>query len=281
MQNKFEENIINIYGEQGKSWLQNISNAAHEIAIKWGLSELRAFSNLSYNYVVSGYRGEQPIVLKLGLDVEALQREAKALKVYSGHGGIEVLLEMRGVLLLEHAIPGDSLKNYFPKKDLQSIEIAASLMQKLHQAPVKQSFPHLKDWLKALDKDVDIPLDILEKARGLRDELLRTSDKEVLLHGDLHHDNIIQKGKDWVAIDPKGVIGDPVFEIAAFIMNPIPELDDYIDASSIVENRIIRFSSLLNIDANRIRDWLFVKKILCSIWAIEDGLEQKHFSTKD
>jgi len=270
MKNKFEENIINLYGEQGKSWLHNISNIVQEISIKWGLSDLNPFTNLSYNYVVSGYRENQPIVLKLGLDIEALRKEAAALRVFSRHGGIEILLEKEGALLLEQAITGDSLKSYFPKRDIESVQIAANLISKLHKAPINQDFPHIKDWLTALDRDVDLPIDILIKARRLRDELLETSTEEVLLHGYLRHDNIIKKGEDWVAIDPKGVIGDPAFDLAAFIMNPIPELADDIDASSIIENRIIKFSSLLNIDANRIRDWYFVKRVLCSIWAIED-----------
>ena len=277
MKNKFEENIVNLYGEQGKSWLHNISNIVQEISIKWRLSDLNPLASLSYNYVVSGYRGNQPIVLKLGLDIEALRKEAAALRAFSKHGGIEVLLEDSGMLLLERAITGDSLKRCFPKRDIESVQIVANLISKLHKAPINQDFPHIKDWLTVLDIDVAIPTHILEKARRLRDELLKTSTEEVLLHGDLHHDNIIQKGEDWVAIDPKGVIGDPAFDLASFIMNPIPELACYIDSSSIIESRIIKFSSLLNIDASRIRDWYFVKRVLCSIWAIEDGLDSKYF----
>ena len=91
MQNKFKENIINIYGEKGRYWLANLPNIVQEIAIKWGLSDLKPFSNLSYNYVAFGFRGNDPIVLKLGLDIEALQREAVALKAFSRHGGIENL----------------------------------------------------------------------------------------------------------------------------------------------------------------------------------------------
>ena len=169
-------------------------------------------------------------------------------------------------------MPGNSLKSYFPKKDLEAVQIAVELMQKLHQAPINNNLSHIRDWLKALDKDVDIPFSILKKARRLRDELLKTSYKQAFLHGDFHHDNIIQNGKDWVAIDPKGVIGDPAFEAAAFIINPIPELFDSNNASDIIEKRIIEFSRLLNIDINRIKDWCFVKNVLCAIWALNDGL---------
>lgn len=41
---------------------------------------------------------------------------------------------------------------------------------------------------------------------------------------DLHHDNILQNGHAWVVIDLKGVIGEPAYEVSAFIRSPIPEL---------------------------------------------------------
>jgi streptomycin 6-kinase len=61
MQNKFKENILNIYGEQGKIWLLNLPNKLQEISMQFGLSKLTPFDNLSYNYVASGLRGAQPI----------------------------------------------------------------------------------------------------------------------------------------------------------------------------------------------------------------------------
>ncbi|MDJ1257983.1 MAG: hypothetical protein MRQ07_04960 [Candidatus Midichloria sp.] len=65
-------------------------------------------------------------------------------------------------------------------------------MKKLHQAniPKTHNFPYVKDWLSALDKEWDLPSGYLQKARKLRDQLLQHSGPDVLLHGDLHHDNI-------------------------------------------------------------------------------------------
>ena len=66
--NQLESNIINIYGERGKAWLVDLPILVKQIASKHHLTDLQPVNNLSYNYVLSGFQGTQPIILKLGLD---------------------------------------------------------------------------------------------------------------------------------------------------------------------------------------------------------------------
>lgn len=277
--NGFQSNILNIYGEKGKAWLDELPELFTAIASRLDLRDLKEVTNLTYNYVLSGFQGDNPIILKLGLDNEALAREAFALKCFAGCGAVKVLSEDDGMLLLQRAVPGISLKSYFPNSEQESVKIACEVMKKLHKAniPVAHNFPHIKDWLKALDKDWNIPNHYLQKARKLRDELLQTAKPDVLLHGDLHHDNILQNGDYWVVIDPKGVIGEPAYEVAAFIRNPIPELLTHDDAPNIIHNRVIRFAELLGIPAKRIHDWCFVQGVLSWVWAIEDDCDASYF----
>ena len=100
---------------------------------------------------------------------------------------------------------------------------------------------------------------------------------DVLLHGDLHHDNILQNGNDWLVIDPKGVIGEPEYEVTAFIRNPIPELLTHADAPNIILNRITHFAKILELSERRIIDWCFVQAVLAWIWALEDGCDASYF----
>lgn len=272
----FHSNIINIYGEKGKAWLDELPNClVSATSSKLDLRDLQEVTNLTYNYVLSGFQGDNPIILKLGLDNEALAREAFALKCFAGCGAVNVLAKDEGMLLLERAVPGTSLKSYFPDREQESIEIACKVMKKLHQAniPEDQAFPHIKDWLEALDGGLEIPLQTLQKAREIRDQLLKTADPDVLLHGDLYHDNILQNGEGWLVIDPKGVIGEPAYEVAAFIRNPIPELLNHADAQNIIHNRITRFAELLELPYQRILDWCFVQALLAWVWALEDGCD--------
>jgi streptomycin 6-kinase len=275
----FEQNIINLYGEKGRQWLDDLPSLIAQVAKIYELSNLKLVNNLSYNYVLSGFQGSQPIILKLGLDIDGFKREAAAMMAFSEFGVVQVFSENAGLLLLECAVPGVSLKSYFPENDDEAINITANVIKRLHKAPIPSAytFPHIKDWLAALDKNWNIPAQYLQKARQLRTHLLKTSTKKVLLHGDLHHDNILQNGDDWMVIDPKGVIGEPTYEVAAFIRNPIPELLTHDNAKNIIHNRIIRFAEILELPSQRILDWCFVQAVLLWVWALEDGGDDSYF----
>ncbi len=261
-----------------KQWLVDLPSLIAQMESLYGLSALKPFENLSYNYVLSGFQGAQAIALKLGIDKDALQREAAALKAFAGFGVVKILAESNGMLLLERAVSGVSLKSYFPEKDNEAVYITGQCLKRLHQAPIpkNKTFPHIKDWLMALDQDWPIPENYLQKARKLRDGLLQTSAKDVLLHGDLHHDNILHNGDDWLVIDPKGVIGEAAYEVAAFIRNPIPELLAENTVENIIHHRIDLFAKILDVAQQRILDWCFVEAVLSWCWDIEDGLDPNY-----
>ncbi|RUP39556.1 MAG: hypothetical protein EKK63_09620 [Acinetobacter sp.] len=77
--------------------------------------------------MLSGFQGDNPIILKASPDNAGLKREAFALKCFAGYGAAKVLAEDEGVLLLERSMPGTSLKSYFPDREQESIEIACGL----------------------------------------------------------------------------------------------------------------------------------------------------------
>ena len=65
------------------------------IASRLDLRDLKEVPNLSYNYVLSGFQGDNPIILKLGLDNAGLKREALGLKCFAGCGAVQCLLKIR------------------------------------------------------------------------------------------------------------------------------------------------------------------------------------------
>lgn len=271
--NDFESNIKNIYGKKGEEWLLNLPKIVVDIGIRYNISgSLMPVSNLSYNYVFSGLKDNIPVIFKLSLDHELLSREAYALKCFSGLGGVDLIAQEEGLLLLNKVIPGTSLKAYFPNRDKEAIEIICNVIKKLHQAaiPENHNFPHIKNWLSTLDKDWNIPDEYLQKARKLGDYLLATNDSDILLHGDLHHDNILNNGNEWIIIDPLGVIGDPSYEVIPFIYNPIPEILSEVNAAFIIQSRISIFAKKLNVSQSRIANWCFVRAVLGWIWTLQD-----------
>jgi streptomycin 6-kinase len=270
---EFESKIISINGQNGKAWLDALPFLVQKSASRFGLEHLKPMPNLSYNYVLSGVMKDKPIILKLSLDLETLEKEALVIKCFKGYGVVNLIAEDRGLLLLEGLIPGYSLKKYFPEMDAQAVDVVCKVMNKLHQAPILSTLPHIKDWLAILQKNHAIPRKLLLKARALSSKLLQTAGPDVLLHGDLHHDNILKNSNDWLAIDPKGVIGESLFEVGAFIRNPIPELLSKENPEAFIDSRIDAFANCLNASKERIIAWSYVQSVLAWIWALEDGCD--------
>ena len=162
-----EMSFINLHGDEGKQWLDSLPEFVEQIEVTQGLSRLKQVKNLSYNYVLSGFQESQPIILKLGLDIDGFKREAAALNSFAGFGVVKVLAETDGMLLLERAVSGVSLKSYFPEKDNDAIHVTCDCLKRLHQASIPRvhAFPNVKDWLMALDQDLNIPVHYLHKAR--------------------------------------------------------------------------------------------------------------------
>ncbi len=282
----FHSNIINIYGTRGKAWLNALPEFVTSISSKLGLRDLKAVKNLTHNYVLSGLQGDSPIILKLGLDHDKLTREAFTLKCFESYGAVKVLAEDDGILLLERAVPGRSLKTYIPSQHNESIEILCKVMKRLHQAtiPKNHTLPHIQDWLTSLDRHCaefttkqaksnntqsihcacdDMLLQYLQTALRLRDQLLKTSQPDALLHGDLHHDNILRNDDDWVVIDPKGVIGTPMNEIWAFVKD--------------IKRDIPFIAQYFHFRTQDLFDWYFVHLILAICWNLEDNLDTTLF----
>jgi streptomycin 6-kinase len=279
MPSTFTQNVINIYGHKGKDWLASLAALTAELSNKYQLTDLVRASYMSFNYVASGVQNKNPIILKLGLDQKALAKETACLKAFANHGAAEVIATQPGMILMQRANPGTTLKEYFPDRNKPSVAILCECIQQLQKAeiPKQHDFLHLQELLSILDNDLDIPGKILSKAKQLREKLLSSTEKTALLHGDLHHENILKHGDGWLVIDPKGFVGDSVFEVCAFTHNPMPELLQQANPIEIINDRIQLCADLLGFDQQRIQDWLYVKSVLCWAWCLDDNIEPDYF----
>lgn len=263
---KLETHILSIYGERGRIWLDKLPKHIQQLENLWGLSDLQPLDNLTYNYVLSGFQDDLPIILKLSLDTIGLEREAKALNAFEGFGGVSILNRYKNALLLERALPGSHLKHYHSKDGKKCIEVACNIARRLHKAPLPTDFffPRIEDWLAALDKEWKIPRNHLQKARTLKEQLLaKMSILPVLLHGDLHQENILSHGEDWLVIDPKGVIGFPINDVWACVEKPCHDLKyiaEYFDYSY-----------------EDVVQWYYVHLVLAACWQVEDNLDPSLF----
>ena len=66
-----------------------------------------------------------------------------------------------------------------------------------------------------------MPARLVEEAEALLAWLVPSQTGPVLLHGDLHHGNVLSaRRRPWLAIDPKGVVGERAFDAGALLYNP-------------------------------------------------------------
>lgn len=279
--NRLTRNVLHYFGEQGRDWLQDLPNVIAEAVERWSLKPGRPFPNLSINFVTLATRADgTEVVLKAGVPNKEIFTETNALKLFDGKGAVR-LLEAdpdKGIMLLERLLPGTPVLRL--GDDVQAVEIAAEVMRKLkREAPDEHSFPCVGDWFAGLAKvrsrfhggSGPFPDKLLDLAERTSAELLASSDERILLHGDLHHDNILKSSREsWLAIDPKGVVGEQAYEVCAFLRNPMPDLLTGMDTKHVLARRVDRFSELLGIDRARLIRWGLSEAVLSASWDIDD-----------
>jgi len=280
---QFAQNIISIYGAQGKTWLENLPDLLEYCAQKWQLQNLRVMPNLSFHYVASAFslKINKPIALKIRIDHRNFMAEKNTLAYYDGSGCAALYDwdETVHALLLEQCIPGIPLASFDGLED-GSIFIAAHIIRLLQSKKItaynSQHFPRLSDWLNIFKSPIINKLPTHHHQRlisCLQLNEVQDAITDFLLHGDLHQGNILLNGDKWVAIDPKGVIGNPAFEVASFICNPISEILTQSNPREIVANRIHLFSQALAIDKQEIKVWSYIRALLGACWALEDNTD--------
>ena len=229
----FKRNVVGAFSN-GKAWLESLPRLIEECEDRWKITVGSPFS-LSFNYVAPAVTAAgQERVLKLGVPNPELTLEIQALRLYAGSAAVRLLDsdQERGFLLMERLVPGQSLASL--ADDGEATRIAARTMRELWRSlPPHKPFPTVKQWaggLKRLRKRFNggagpFPVRLVDMAERLFEELLSSAGTPVLLHGDLHHFNILSAQDRWTAIDPKGVAGEPAFEAGALLGAYSSEVD--------------------------------------------------------
>ena len=272
----FKQNVIGAFSS-GKAWLESLPAMLVECQDRWKLTIGRPF-DLSFNYVAPAINADgHEVVIKLGVPNPELTAEICALRLYAGGGAVRLLDsdEDRGFLLMERLAPGHWLSSL--GNDEQATRIAARTMQKLWRPlPPNNPFPSVEGWadgLKRLRKRFKggtgpFPVPLVDMAEHLFAELLSSADTPVLLHGDLHHFNILSSRETWTAIDPKGVAGEPAYEVGPLLENPSPRL--YSDAT-VQRRRLDVLSDELSLDRERMLGYGVAHAVLSAWWSYEDS----------
>lgn len=265
-------NNLKLVHDDAEPWLAALPETLAGLEARWGLRVLGPVPLLSYNLVLYAERLDgTPCILKLSPLTPEMAREGEALSLYAGDGICRLLERDDGVsaLLLERILPGLSLQEIWTyETDAEHTRIAAKLMRRLWR-PVTEPHPFrpLLNWARML-WEVPGEDELREKAQAL---LLGLGPDEnpVLLHGDLHHSNVLSaRSEPYFAIDPKGVVGTRGFDIGMYLLNPLGVTSA--ELITLLPQRLDIFSEELGVDRRELAAWGFVQAVLSSCWTAED-----------
>jgi len=254
----------------GRAWLASLPETAAACAERWSLRLGGAFAGSQVSLVLAAERDDGgEAVLKLQLPHRESEHEAQALRVWAGQGAVRLLAHApeHHALLIERCRPGDPLSRRDPE---EALAVLIGLLPRLWR-PVGAPFHRLEDearrWMRQLPERwarAGRPFEraLVDEALAALDELSGSQGESVLVHQDLHGDNVLRARREpWLAIDPKPLAGERAFALA-----PIVRSAELGPGRRALRRRLERLAAALGVDAERARRWTFAQTLA---WAFE------------
>lgn len=215
------------------------------------------------------YQG-MPAMLKIALNDE--EKFGNRLMVWwNGDGAARVYAHDGDGLLMERAEgPVSLLHMALHGEDDEASRIICAAVARLH-APRPAPLPPLasmEHWFRSLPPAAALHGGLFRQSLASAEHLLATPQDVVVLHGDVHHSNILDfAARGWLAIDPKQVTGERTFDYANLICNPdLPTAGD----PTRFTRQVKWVSELAGLDPERLLRWVLAFAGLSAAWFLED-----------
>jgi streptomycin 6-kinase len=209
------------------------------------------------------------------------------LRHFDGAGSVRVLAVDGAATLQERIAPADSLSGLVAAgEDDAATGHLCAIAAAMHHAGLPSpavtgvptaAFATVAGWGQAFARYLAsgsdaLPTELVERAADLYAQLESTQGPACLLHGDLQHYNVLRDAvRGWLAIDPKGVIGEPEFEFGPLLRNPSGGPAERFADPAVVRRRIAIIHDRLGLNQARLLGWGFATCVLSAIWSWEDG----------
>jgi streptomycin 6-kinase len=211
-----------------------------------------------------------PAVLKIALEAEE-QRGGRLMSWWQGQGAARVLAEQDNALLLERAERRYSLAELSRSgRDDEATGIMCAVVAKLRSQTSRSpsDLVPLRQWFEALEPAAAKHGGVLTLSCATAHRLLATPRDVGVLHGDIHHGNILDFGnRGWLAIDPKGLLGELGFDYANIFCNP-----DHETATASVRflRRLEVIVEAAGLDRTRLLEWILAWSGLSAAWLLDE-----------
>ena len=211
-------------------------------------------------------------MLKVANEAEE-QRGNRLMVWWDGKGSAPVMAHDDRALLMTRATGGRSLIQMARNgEDDEASRILCRVAAHLHSGRGQPPFElvDLVEWFAPLTSPIGgHGARCLDLAAATAHELLQSQRELVVMHGDIHHGNVLDFGEaGWLAIDPKGLIGERTFDFANMLRNPCFDV-------ATAPGRLTRQASVVaseaKLDRVRLLQWLLAFSGLSAIWSSEDG----------
>lgn len=214
----------------------------------------------------------KPAMLKIAAHQEE-RNGAQLMRWYDGVGAARVLDLDADALLLERLTGPRSLAAMSRAGDDDAAtRILCTVAAGLHQPrnkPLPESLVPMDVWYRRLEPAAVTHGGTFAKSAAAARILLGTPQNIVVLHGDFHHDNVLDGGaRGWLAIDPKGVLGERAFEYANLFRTPSAEIAL---APGRMRRQVSIVAEVAGLDRIRLLQWILSYAGLGAAWSLEDG----------
>lgn len=267
-------------GPTGADWVRDVDRLTRESMEHWGLDldgePMTGWTAVVHPVVRREDPDAPPLVLKVGWPHVESAQEHLALRAWDGHGAVRLVAAdpARAALLLERL---DS------NRDLDTVDIdeacaaIGGLYRDLHvPAPptIRSLAAYLDPYLTRLRQRTDVPRRVVTRVTGLARDLLAEPGQRVLLHTDLHFENVLAADRaPWLAIDPKPLAGHPGYELHPLLRNRFDELGTGPAMRWSVRHRLEVTCDAAGLDEEIGRLWCIVRCGVEILWAAVDGDE--------
>jgi len=243
---------------------------------RWGLTpDGEPFvTRYTKSHLLPVRQGEAAAMLKIATSAEEI-RGGALMAWWDGEGAARVLAREAEALLLERLPAARSLAAMARDgQDDQATRILCAVAHALHAPrpePMPSSLRPLDVWLRALAPAAAAHGGVLAASLEAATSLLADPQDIVVLHGDLHHENVLDGGdRGWLVIDPKGVLGERTYEFATTIINPDAEM-------AFRPGRICRQAGVVaeaaRVEPRRLMRWLLAHAGVSAAWCMADGFD--------
>ena len=223
---------------------------AHDVAGEWGVELGLPFALARFSFAAPA--GARAVLKVTPPEDDEADEEPDALALWAGDGAVRLLRRdvRRRAMLIERAVPGSDL-DAVPEDEATQIAVSvATRLWRPAAKPFRWIGDHVPRWLDRPERGAGRRL--LPLARRLYEGL--DVGRSMLVHGDFHHHNLLAHSGRYVAIDPKPMLGEPEYDVASFLWNPI----SYRMRLDVTERRLAAFAAA-GLDEGRMRAWAVIR----------------------